>query len=244
MKNESNNKLPLVLYELRTNLLNFNEREKQITDESGNVITMYVYDSFRVSKSMAYDSIVTAIIRDKYTEADELAMDRQSYAKAEDYKAYNAYCEQAKAWACEALGKTYTPLYEPTNVEILTQLRTLVSGTVEELPDEQAQNVPALYEPWKSGEDYVADNRRYNSFDGKLYKCVQAHHSQADWRPDLVPALWAKVSTEEWPEWVQPTGAQDAYSNGDKCSHNGKHWISNVDANVWEPGVYGWTESV
>ena len=48
---------------------------------------------------------------------------------------------------------------------------------------------------------------------------------------------------EEWPEWSQPVGAHDAYSKDAKVSHNGKHWISNVDSNVWEPGVYGWTEA-
>lgn len=47
---------------------------------------------------------------------------------------------------------------------------------------------------------------------------------------------------EEWPAWSQPVGAHDAYSSGAKVSHNGKHWISSVDNNVWEPGVYGWTE--
>lgn len=36
--------------------------------------------------------------------------------------------------------------------------------------------------------------------------------------------------------------AHDAYAQGDKVSHNGKHWTSKVDNNVWEPGVYGWTE--
>ena len=41
----------------------------------------------------------------------------------------------------------------------------------------------------------------------------------------------------------QPTGAQDAYAKGAKVSHNGKHWISDVDNNVWEPGVYGWSEA-
>lgn len=46
--------------------------------------------------------------------------------------------------------------------------------------------------------------------------------------------------TEEYPEWVQPTGAHDAYSIGDKVTHNGKQWVSTVDNNVWEPGVYGW----
>ena len=38
-------------------------------------------------------------------------------------------------------------------------------------------------------------------------------------------------------------GAHDAYEQGAKVSHNGKHWISDVAANVWEPGVYGWTEA-
>ena len=47
---------------------------------------------------------------------------------------------------------------------------------------------------------------------------------------------------EEWPEWSQPIGAHDAYAAGDKVSHNSKHWVSNVNANVWEPGVYGWDE--
>ena len=32
------------------------------------------------------------------------------------------------------------------------------------------------------------------------------------------------------------------YSKDAKVSHNGKHWTSTVDSNVWEPGVYGWTE--
>ena len=62
--------------------------------------------------------------------------------------------------------------------------------------------------------------------------------------PPVTPALWAVTSdpAEEWPEWSQPLGAHDAYQKGDKVSHNGKHWISTADGNVWEPGVYGWTE--
>ena len=87
----------------------------------------------------------------------------------------------------------------------------------------------------------VGNIRQYN---GELFRCVQAHTSQADWTPDATASLWKKVGdpTEEWPAWSQPIGAHDAYNSGDKVSHNGKHWTSNVDANVWEPGVYGWTE--
>ena len=46
------------------------------------------------------------------------------------------------------------------------------------------------------------------------------------------------------PNWVQPTGAHDDYAIGDKVTHNGFVWTSIVDNNVWEPGVYGWTQDV
>ena len=79
---------------------------------------------------------------------------------------------------------------------------------------------------------------------GKLYKCVQEHTSLAVWEPANTPAVWTKngAPTEEYPEWSQPLGAHDAYAQGAKVSHNDKKWISDIDNNVWEPGVYGWTE--
>lgn len=79
-------------------------------------------------------------------------------------------------------------------------------------------------------------------YDSSLYRVIQPHTSQADWTPDKVPALFTRVSIEKYPDWVQPTGAHDAYSKGDKVAHNGKHWQSDVDGNVWEPGIYGWSE--
>ena len=99
-----------------------------------------------------------------------------------------------------------------------------------------------LYPVWAVG-IAVAKDSRYQ-FNGKLYKCVQAHTTQADWTPNVTPALWVIVSLEEWPDWIQPTGAHDAYAKGDKVTHNSKKWTSDVDANTWEPGVYGWTEFV
>ena len=99
-----------------------------------------------------------------------------------------------------------------------------------------------MFKPWQTDTEYAVGERlRYAD---KLYRVVQAHTSQADWTPDITPALYTDIAdpAEEWPEWRQPTGAQDAYAAGDKVSHNDKHWISDVDSNVWEPGVYGWTE--
>ena len=99
-----------------------------------------------------------------------------------------------------------------------------------------------LFSPWAYPVGYTKGNiRRYN---GALYRCLSDHTSQADWTPDTAPSLWVGISdpAEEWPKWGQPVGAHDSYNTGDKVSHDGKHWISNTDGNVWEPGVYGWTE--
>ena len=107
--------------------------------------------------------------------------------------------------------------------------------------DEAALENIHLYPSWVPDIPVVKDERyRYND---ALYKCVQSHTTQTDWTPDKTPALWTEVSVDEWPEWKQPVGASDAYAQGDKVSHNDKHWISNVNANVWEPGVYGWSEA-
>lgn len=116
----------------------------------------------------------------------------------------------------------------------------LIQTAINYLPDEEAETVTALFPDWEENKAYaIGDRVKYNDL---LYRCVQAHTSQANWTPDVVPALWVRTSTEEWPEWIQPTGAHDAYNTGDKVSHNEKHWISDIDANVYEPGVYGWTE--
>lgn len=102
-----------------------------------------------------------------------------------------------------------------------------------------------MFPAWVVGVAYTVGKIVVYS-NGILYKCVQAHTSQADWTPDKSANLWTPVAdpAEEWPVWSQPVGAHDAYAKGDKVSHNDKHWVSTADNNVWEPGVYGWEESV
>ena len=114
----------------------------------------------------------------------------------------------------------------------------------ESATDEQALSVPVLYPAWRSGVDYVTGQRVLHG--GVLYKALQDHTSQDDWTPDAAPSLFAKVliqDAETIPEWEQPDST-NPYSKGDKVTHNGKTWISDIDNNVWEPGVYGWTEAV
>ena len=108
--------------------------------------------------------------------------------------------------------------------------------------DEQALTVPALYPAWRSGVTYTAGQRLlYNSV---LYKVLQDHTSQETWTPEAAPSLFAKVLIPDEtviPEWEQPDST-NPYRMGDKVKHNGKTWVSDIDNNVWEPGVYGWTE--
>lgn len=120
------------------------------------------------------------------------------------------------------------------------KVRNAMDAAGAQLDDTAALDAMAIYPAWKIGAAYaVNDRRRYGV---NLYKCVQAHTSQADWTPDATPALWVKVSVDEWPEWVQPTGAHDAYNTGDKVTYNGKRYVSLIDANVYSPDAYpaGW----
>lgn len=143
------------------------------------------------------------------------------------------------------------PVIPPTNEELARSLASVQSASavafvalceVGTLDVVTASEHADLFAPWAYPIAYtVGQFRRHN---GKLYRCVQAHTSQADWTPDTAASLWSVAAdpAEEWPAWSQPVGAHDAYAKGDKVSHNGKHWTSSVDSNVWEPSVFGWTE--
>ena len=112
------------------------------------------------------------------------------------------------------------------------------------LPDADAIEAAELFPAWAVGVAYSVGERV--QYDGKLYKVVQAHTSQADWTPDKTPALFAEVAAPgEIPVWKQPTGAQDAYNKGDKVWYpdvNTTVYESVIDSNVWSPNDYpqGW----
>lgn len=124
------------------------------------------------------------------------------------------------------------------------RLRAMIEKASESLDDGDALEAVELFKSWYSGISYLVDERvRYGD---KLYRCVQAHTSQADWEPDRTPALWVEVAKPgEIPVWKQPSGAHDAYNTGDKVWYPEKDttvYVSTVDGNVWQPGVYGWDE--
>ena len=132
-----------------------------------------------------------------------------------------------------------------TLIELARKLRPFIEKAAISLDDTDALEAIYLFPEWdKDANKYEKDTRV--RFEGTLYKCLQEHIPQAIWTPTAAPSLWAKVlipSPDIIPEWEQPDST-NPYQIGDKVTHNGKTWENTIANNVWEPGVYGWTEVV
>lgn len=123
--------------------------------------------------------------------------------------------------------------------------RTVAADADAMTADELAACVP-LFDAW-DGSSVAYAMGDIVAYSGALYRCAQAHTSQAGWTPDISRALWTPMGIsaddpEAVPDWVQPTGAHDAYAKGSHVMHGGIEWVSDLDANVWEPGVSGWSQ--
>jgi chitodextrinase len=97
---------------------------------------------------------------------------------------------------------------------------------------------------WESGVAYNAGD--VVARDGRLWRVIQAHTSQADWLPGVAWALFAETwASGVIPDWQQPQGAHDAYPVGFEVYHppTDRVWVSDMDANVWEPNspAASWT---
>lgn len=126
-------------------------------------------------------------------------------------------------------------------IENARKIRKVIVQAAQYLPDETAVEAVCLHPAWAAGTAYeVGFKAQYNDV---LYKCLTAHTAQEGWKPDVSPSLWAKVLAEDGKilPWEQP-GSANPYMKGDKVMHNGSVWVSDIDNNVWEPGVYGWTK--
>lgn len=123
--------------------------------------------------------------------------------------------------------------------------RTVAADADVMTADELAACVP-LFDAW-DGSSVAYAMGEIVTYSGALYRCAQAHTSQAGWTPDISRALWTPMGIsaddpEAVPDWVQPTGSHDAYPKDSHVMHNGVEWVSDMDGNVWEPGVSGWTQ--
>lgn len=133
-------------------------------------------------------------------------------------------------------------------LEVARQARAAMVAARKYVPDTVAIQNTMLYDQWDpNGREYVGKDKAtednpasiVRGDDGYLYRCLTSHTSQADWAPGAAPSLWVRIDDPavEWPEWRQPTNAEDAYPKGAKVTHNGERYISQIDANTTEPGT-------
>lgn len=115
------------------------------------------------------------------------------------------------------------------------EIRKAINKFAENQTDETLIDNKSAFRLW-SGNGLAVKAGEIYLYNDELYRVVQDHTTQRDWTPDITPALYTKISVEEYPQWVQPQGAHDAYKIGKKVSHNGKHWINTYDNNIYEPG--------
>ena len=129
-----------------------------------------------------------------------------------------------------------------TLVELAQKLRPYIEKAALSLSDEDALEAIDLFGSWQADKAYVVDDKV--KYEGNLYKCLQAHTSQASWTPVAAASLWAKVLIPDEnviPEWEQPEST-NAYMVGDKVTFEGHIYESAINNNIWSPSAYpaGW----
>ena len=134
---------------------------------------------------------------------------------------------------------------ELTYAEKLTSQQELaMSFLADNLTDEQAVQVPLIFEAWQVGVDYKVGKKLV--YEEVLYKVLQDHTSQETWTPKDAPSLFARVLVDDGGavlDWVQPDST-NPYMKGDRVKFEGKIYESLIDSNVWSPTAYpaGWKE--
>ena len=133
-------------------------------------------------------------------------------------------------------------------LQAAAQIRKVLQMYASGITDEQAMEVPVIFDQWLIGRSYNVNDRIAYGVNGvgdpQLYKVIQAHTSQEDWRPDTTPSLYEPIGLTDdgYPIWAQPTGAHDAYNTGDIVDYNGILYKSIINGNTWSPDAYpeGW----
>ena len=138
--------------------------------------------------------------------------------------------------------KTLMSEKELIEVSSLVFVKMAQDGTLDDITISEH---PSLFPTWTP--EWTGKAGTIVMDEGNLYRSIHDIANTAqNTKPSETPSMWTAISdpTQEYPEWIQPIGAHDAYSAGAKVSHADKHWVSTVDGNVWMPGAYGWEEVV
>lgn len=87
--------------------------------------------------------------------------------------------------------------YEPYTEEVVDKIKQLLQEQVKQQTDEEALENIALFPTWQSkiGTQVNQGERLY--YDDKLFKVLQTHTPQDDWRPDTTASLYVQVVADD-----------------------------------------------
>lgn len=133
-------------------------------------------------------------------------------------------------------------------LQVMEQLGRAIQIFAQTLTDEAALEIAAVYPSYEIGKAYaVRELFAYGTNeagDPQLYRVVQSHISQEDWKPTETQSLYEPIGLNEegFHLWSRPSGAHDAYNKGDIVDYNNTLYKSLIDGNVYSPDEYtaGW----
>ena len=135
----------------------------------------------------------------------------------------------------------------PSTIFTDDDIYVVTADTQEDLNYKISQQTPDKFLPLPNVGSWCEINVVYG-YGAKMAKCLQSH-TRMHYAPEETPALFLIIEPtgSDYPVWVQPTGAHDAYQIGDKVHFptiNDPVYESLINANVWSPTVYpqGWKE--
>lgn len=144
-----------------------------------------------------------------------------------DHRDGTVSIKMGKPTETESAKATVTALAgEPVTYARAVELRPIIERAAVSLSDGEAASVPELITAWAYPVAYAEGDRR--SYGGKVYKCRQAHTSQADWTPDKTPNLWAVIDAEHAGTQADPIPA----ARGMEYEY-GKYYLDGEDGKVY-----------
>lgn len=145
-----------------------------------------------------------------------------------DHRDGTVSIKMGKPTETESAKATVTALAgAPVTYARAVELRPIIEQAAVSLSDGEAATVPELITAWSYPVDYAEGDRR--SYGGKVYKCRQAHTSQADWTPDKTPALWAVIDAEHAGTQADPIPA----ARGMEYEY-GKYYLDSEDGKTYK----------
>jgi hypothetical protein len=210
------------------------------------------YDYVEVD-NLKYETIVSAIVRDKYTEEQKNTI-LSNYLEGrgtEEFIELQKVREMAKR---VALGQKHDVAdYQPDIFQISSAKRLLqkvaepILADEANLTEQDIEDAKMLYKQFKVGVTYDKDSVKTDEkrfvWNGSLYKVIGTKHtSQSDWTPDKAVSLYVKISPPGAILPYEQRPAENPYMKKDKVLFNGNTYESLVDTNTWSPTDYpaGW----